>query len=200
MSKYLILSILSFLIISCNKNANAQQTEEIVKINNLYVSGNADSLLLALEKIEKIEEKEQLPYNLYLKKIDIFLLLQKIDSAYAEMIEKKGNYKEYDIHLIQGQIEKQYYKNDKYIETWREGISAADEKLNRLGDSHLLMNKLVLVSLVTSKEEALSELKQYCANHEVDSVYISDIISTIEEFNVEKDLLYVKYPQPVFSD
>lgn len=84
-----------------------------------------------MSEIEKIEEKNSITYDLYLKKIDLLLLLKKIDLAYSEMIENKGNYEEYDLHLLQGQIEKYHYKNDKYLETWKQGILLADKVLKK---------------------------------------------------------------------
>jgi len=192
MTKFFLLITLFLVIVSCNKDANAQQAQIIERINHLSLSNNADSLLLALSEIEKIEEKNSITYDLYLKKIDLLLLLKKIDLAYSEMIENKGNYEEYDLHLLQGQIEKYHYKNDKYLETWKQGILLADKVLKKYGDSNSLMNKLILVSLVTSKEEALSELKKYSTEHEIDSTDLSFVFHIIENFEEESNLLYLK--------
>lgn len=192
MTKFFLLITLFLVIVSCNKDANAQQAQIIERINHLSLSNNADSLLLALSEIEKIEEKNSITYDLYLKKIDLLLLLKKIDLAYSEMIENKGNYEEYDLHLLQGQIEKYHYKNDKYLETWKQGILVADKVLKKYGDSNSLMNKLILVSLVTSKEEALSELKKYSTEHEIDSTDLSFVFHIIENFEEESNLLYLK--------
>lgn len=192
MTKFFLLIALFLVIVSCNKDANAQQAQIIERINHLSLSNNADSLLLALSEIEKIEEKNSITYDLYLKKIDLLLLLKKIDLAYSEMIENKGNYEEYDLHLLQGQIEKYHYKNDKYLETWKQGILVADKVLKKYGDSNSLMNKLILVSLVTSKEEALSELKKYSTEHEIDSTDLSFVFHIIENFEEESNLLYLK--------
>lgn len=192
MTKFFLLIALFLVIVSCNKDANAQQAQIIERINHLSLSNNADSLLLALSEIEKIEEKNSITYDLYLKKIDLLLLLKKIDLAYSEMIENKGNYEEYDLHLLQGQIEKYHYKNDKYLETWKQGILVADKVLKKYGDSNSLMNKLILVSLVTSKEEALSELKKYSTEHEIDSTDLSFVFHIIENFEEESNLFYLK--------
>lgn len=54
------------------------------------------------------------------------------------------------------------------------------------------MNKLILVSLVTSKEEALSELKKYSTEHEIDSTDLSFVFHIIENFEEESNLLYLK--------
>src|SRR5690554_1679549 len=192
MTKFFLLITLFLVIVSCNKDANAQQSQIIERITQLSLSNNADSLLLELSEIEKIEEKNSITYDLYLKKIDLLLLLKKIDLAYSEMIENKGNYEEYDLHLLQGQIEKYHYKNDKYLETWKQGILLADKVLKKYGDSNSLMNKLILVSLVTSKEEALSELKKYSTEHEIDSTDLSFVFHIIENFEEESNLLYLK--------
>src|SRR5690554_7876850 len=77
MTKFFLLITLFLVIVSCNKDANAQQAQIIERINHLSLSNNADSLLLALSEIEKIEEKNSITYDLYLKKIDLLLLLKK---------------------------------------------------------------------------------------------------------------------------
>lgn len=192
MTKFFLLITLFLVIVSCNKDANAQQAQVIERINHLSLSNNPDSLQLALEELDDIGEKKSLSYNLFTKKIDLLLKLKKIDLAYSEMIKNKDNYQEYDLHLLQGQIEKYYYENDKYIETWEQGILVTDKVLKKYGDSGSLMNKLILVSLVTSKEEALSELKKYSTEHDIDSTDISFISHMIESFEEESDLLYVK--------
>lgn len=192
MTKFFLLITLFLVIVSCNKDANAQQAQVIERVNHLSLSNNPDSLQLALEELDDIGEKKSLSYNLFTKKIDLLLKLKKIDLAYSEMIKNKDNYQEYDLHLLQGQIEKYYYENDKYIETWEQGILVTDKVLKKYGDSGSLMNKLILVSLVTSKEEALSELKKYSTEHNIDSTDISFISHMIESFEEESDLLYLK--------
>jgi|GEM_PF-5034665 len=192
MTKFFLLITLFLVIVSCNKDANAQQAQVIERINRLSLSNNQDSLQLALEELDDIGEKKSLSYNLFTKKIDLLLKLKKIDLAYSEMIKNKDNYQEYDLHLLQGQIEKYYYENDKYLETWKQGILVTDKVLKKYGDSGSLMNKLILVSLVTSKEEALSELKKYSTEHNIDSTDISFISHMIESFEEESDLLYLK--------
>ena|SRR5690606_1083091 len=192
MTKFFLLITLFLVIVSCNKDANAQQAQVIERINHLSLSNNPDSLQLALEELDDIGEKKSLSYNLFTKKIDLLLKLKKIDLAYSEMIKNKDNYQEYDLYLLQGQIEKYYYENDKYLETWKQGILVTDKVLKKYGDSGSLMNKLILVSLVTSKEEALSELKKYSTEHDIDSTDISFISHMIESFEEESDLLYLK--------
>lgn len=192
MTKFFLLIILFFSIVSCNKDANMQQSRVIEKINRLSLSNNSDSLHLALEELDDIGEQSSLNYSLFLKKIDLLLKLKKIDLAYSEMVKNKNNYQEYDLYLLQGQIEKYYYKNDKYTETWKKGISVADKVLKKDRNSSSLMNKLILVSLVNSKEEALSLLERYSIEHDIDSTDVSFISHMIENFEGENNLLYQK--------
>lgn len=46
MTKFFLLITLFLVIVSCNKDANAQQAQIIERINHLSLSNNADSLLL----------------------------------------------------------------------------------------------------------------------------------------------------------
>lgn len=160
---YIILTILTFLTVSCNSQTHSDSDNEAIELNNQaikIINSDPDSALILLDKATNINKKNYVAYNnkvsVYCSKGDYENAIKaakqglKVKPDLAEAVTMLGMLYDYT-----GQPDKAKEQYQKAIDLYDNRISTSDKdkQANRLNKAHALL-------LIGNKTEGQKEVQE----------------------------------------
>jgi tetratricopeptide (TPR) repeat protein len=145
----IILTIATFLTVSCNSHSEKKYDKEVIELNNRAIElmiSNPDSALIILDKATEIDETYYVAYS---NKVNIYISNGNFDQAIhsakkevhakpdlAEAVTMLGMLYDYT-----GQIDKAGEQYDKAIDLYNNRLTTSDKhkQANRLNRAHTLL-------------------------------------------------------------